>query len=74
MIRNARKMSWVLVAWTAFFAWWVFGGLTNADCTNSAYPDACLAGAGVGVMLVIGLWFIGFVVLSIVWFMSRPKA
>jgi hypothetical protein len=30
-------------------------------------------GTGIGVALVIFLWFFGFVVLSIIWFMTRRK-
>jgi hypothetical protein len=30
-------------------------------------------GTGIGIALVFLLWFLGFVVLSLVWFMTRPR-
>jgi hypothetical protein len=38
-----------------------------------ACQDATNAGAGIGAVLIFFLWFIGFVVLSLVWLITRPK-
>ena len=35
--------------------------------------DACEAGTGIGVLLVLFIGFIGFVFLSLIWFMTKPK-
>lgn len=36
--------------------------------------DACDIGTGIGVALIVVLWFVGFIVLALIWLMSRPKA
>jgi hypothetical protein len=80
-------MTWALLIWTvAMFAWAVGGGTSSVQNSNSycqSHVDAyfskqdCLtathAGTAIGVVLIILLWFMGFVVLSLVWFMTRPK-
>ena len=82
-----RKMTWVLNIWNLVFLIWIIGGIASRPSTNCATdPDvlsgviskhACEAasdtGTGIGVALIIFLWFLGFVVLSLVWFMSRRK-
>jgi hypothetical protein len=80
-----RKMTWVLIIWSAIFAIWIIGGIVSADnaaecareshayLSQSACEDARDAGTGIGVALVFFLWFLGFVVLSLVWFMTRPR-
>jgi hypothetical protein len=42
--------------------------LTQADCDAAAD-----VGTSIGVALVIILWFIGFLVLSLIWLMTRPR-
>src|SRR5215211_462915 len=82
-----RKMSWVLNIWNAIFLIWVIVGVSDRaseDCAND--PDViggvisketCEAasdvGTGIGVAFIIVLWFIGFLVLSLIWLMTRPK-
>jgi hypothetical protein len=79
-------MTWVLLLWTALFAVWIGGGIAdsagNTDCNDPAQRgslsvDACNAagdvGTGIGVALVFILWFVGFLILALVWLMSRPK-
>jgi hypothetical protein len=74
-------MSWAIVIWTVVFAIWIFSGMSavSDNCAGEvgAALDACNAGtaigAGIGITMIGGLWFIGFIVLSIIWFMSRPK-
>lgn len=82
-----RKMTWTILIWTGIFALWIGGGIgdrPSKDCatdpaviSGSLSLDACQAasdvGTGVGVVLIGFLWFIGFIVLSLVWFMSRPR-
>src|SRR5690242_14466132 len=75
-MRKWRKMTWVLLVWTAVFAVWIIGGASAADCGSEATQlnqDACAAGTGIGVALVFVLWFVGFIALSLVWFMTRPR-
>ena len=81
-----RKMTWALLIWSVLMLIWVIAAAGNASSSAHEY---CMthheflsmreceslheAGTGVGVGLVIGLWFFGFVVLSIIWFMTRPR-
>jgi len=73
-----RKMTWVLNIWNAIFLIWIIVGVNdraskNCAPTDTLCKDASDAGTGIGVALIILLWFLGFVVLSIVWFMTRRK-
>lgn len=78
-----RKMTWVLNLWNLLFLIWVIaaiagGASDSADCDTTVLTQAnCDAaadvGTGIGVALVIVLWFIGFIVLSLAWLMSRPR-
>jgi hypothetical protein len=79
-----RKMTWALIVWTTVMAVWVIGGASQAHgvpaaCKTDRYlsPETCNnasdTGTAIGVGLVFVLWFIGFIVLSLVWFMTRPK-
>jgi hypothetical protein len=61
LVPRWRKMTWVLLIWTAIFATWIVSGVNDA------------AGTAIGATLVFILWFLGFVVLGLVWLMSRPK-
>lgn len=74
-IRRIRKMTVALWAWCILIVVWAITGAHSAtqgaDC--QAYHDACQTGAGIGVMLVLLVGFFGFVFLSLIWFMTRPK-
>lgn len=74
-----RKATWALVIWSAIILIWAIGGGSSAahDCAKQATEldqSACQAGTGIGVALILTLGFFGFVLLSLVWLMSRPKA
>ncbi len=87
-MRHWRKMTWVLLGWVGLIVLWIVVGAKSAiDETAAAACAAesdgfltvedCTAaqeiGTGIGVALILGLGFVGFVVLSIVWFMTRPR-
>jgi hypothetical protein len=81
-------MTWAILVWTAIFTVWIGGGIgyrPSKDCatdpavvSGTLSLDSCQAasdvGTGIGVVLIGFLWFIGFIVLSLVWFISRPRA
>jgi len=75
--QGPRKMTWALIIWSALMALWAIVGGSHAastcNTTSQAYNTGCQAGTAIGVGLIIGLWFIGFVVLSLIWFMTKPK-
>jgi hypothetical protein len=81
-----RKMTWVIVAWTVIFAFWIGAAINNASNHTHAYclqhhgvlsvstcEQASNTGTGIGVFLLASLWVVGFIVLSLVWFMTRSK-
>jgi hypothetical protein len=87
IIPRWRKMTWVLNVWNALFLVWIIAGIASRPSKNCATdPDVlkgiiskqtCEAasdvGTGIGVTALIVLWFVGFIILSLVWLMSRPK-
>ena len=77
-----RKTSWAIIIWTVLFAIWIIAGIAGSDCaaqtgdgviSAQTAQDACAAGTGIGVALIFFLWFIGFVTLSIVWFLTKNR-
>lgn len=82
-----RKMTWTILAWNALILVWIVsaaggsgesvdecvadsgGILTRRDC-----QEAVDAGTGIGVFLILVLWALVFVVLALVWFMTRPRS
>lgn len=48
------------------------GLFTRQECQDTL-EAASDVGTGIGVTLIFILWFIGFIILSIVWFMTRRR-
>lgn len=80
-MRRWRKATWALVIWTGLMALWAVAGVSAvgdncAGRTGSAL-EACQAGTaiggGIGLTLIAMVWFIGFIVLALIWLMSRPQ-
>ena len=76
-----RKMTWVILIWTALFVVW---GVAGAGAVSNNCPGltgdalatcqaATAIGGGIGLTVIFILWFIGFIVLALIWFMTRPK-
>ncbi|MFN0154170.1 MAG: hypothetical protein ACKVUT_07300 [Gaiella sp.] len=62
----------------ALFLLWVIAGISDRaskDCPPG--DDLCVAasdaGTGIGVALIIVLWFFVFIVVSLIWLMTRPS-
>lgn len=79
-----RKMTYVLWGWCLLILTWAIagGGSAASNCAQQTgdqfltahdAQSACQAGAGIGILLVLFIGFFGFVFLSIIWFMTRPK-
>jgi len=81
-----RKLTWALVVWNGAMAAWVLVLLVSGSGTAGCSVDAagatvgrlarqdCLdsAAQGLGVPLVALIWALGLVVLSVVWYSTRP--
>jgi hypothetical protein len=71
-----RKMTWAIIVWCVLILVWMVGGAASNECgqeRTDLNQSACEAGTGIGVALVGFLGFLGFVFLSLIWFMTRPK-
>ena len=73
-----RTMTWLLNAWNGLFLLWIVGGAwdrASRECPPG--HDLCVsaadAGTGIGVALILFVWFFGFFVLSLTWLMTRPR-
>ncbi len=51
----------------------MIAGSAGSNCEQETYQGACEAGTGIGIVLILILGFIGFIFLSLIWLMSRPK-
>jgi hypothetical protein len=80
-LRRVRKMTYVLWAWCLLILTWAIAGGASAEnsahCATQTYSTLCQnatdAGTAIGVGIVLLIGFFGFVFLSIIWFMTRPK-
>jgi len=77
-----RKMTWVLVLWCALILVWAIAGAGTADCagetggeflSDETAQDACEAGTGIGVAIVLLFGFFGFVFFGMIWLFTRPR-
>jgi hypothetical protein len=76
-----RKATWALLIWTALMGIWIAAGIgavsNSCDTLAGQALETCQAGVavggGLGVTFIIIIWFIGFIVLGLIWLMSRPK-
>jgi zinc-ribbon domain len=84
-LRDWRKMTWVIIVWCVLMAIWIIAGIAAAgsetDCakeateylSKEACEDANDVGTGIGVIVLWFIWFFGFIALSLIWLMTRPK-
>lgn len=80
-----RKMTWLVVVWCVVILLWAISvGASSSsqsvqDCVNQGFlsaqacQNAANADAGIGVALILFIGFVGFVFLSLIWLMSRPR-
>jgi hypothetical protein len=76
-----RKATWALVVWNALMLLWVVSGVMNVSSNCAGMTGDALTtcqagtaiGAGIGVTFIGMIWFVGFIVFSLVWLMSRPS-
>jgi|GEM_PF-2022169 len=78
-----RKATWALIIWTALAVLLVWGTsqatgqVDTTDCQTELGTSTCRAvtqiAGGIWVVMISAVWFIGFVVLGIIWLGSRPQ-
>ena len=80
-----RKMTWAIVIFSGLMLLWLIVGITSADNSSHCAHETsrffsksdCTAardvGTGIGAAIISTLWFVGFLVLSLIWFMTRPR-
>lgn len=82
--RGWRKVTWVMIAWSTLV---VLGGLALAGHTSNEYSSACqttLGGDSICQQVgnraasdqfehIMKIGVVGFVILSLVWLMTRPR-
>jgi hypothetical protein len=81
LIPRWRKATWALAVFNVLALVWLLSGIIGASNNCSGLSGGALSGcqagtaigAGIGVTLIVIIWFIGFMVLGLVWLMSRPR-
>jgi hypothetical protein len=71
-----RKMTWVLIIWCLIILIWAIAGGASNNCSEQATKlnqNACEAGTGIGVAIILLIGFFGFVFLGLIWLMTRPR-
>jgi len=75
-LRRWRKATWALVIWSLGILVWLLVGLSSRGCAEESgdiKQTWCEVGTGVGIAVIVVIGFMGFVLLSLVWLMSRPR-
>ena len=82
--RGWRKMTWVIIAWSALV---VVGGLAISGHTANKFTSSCQNTLGASSLCqqvgaqtasqqfehIMKIGVVGFIILSILWFMTRPQ-
>ncbi len=84
--RGWRKMTWVLITWSAFILVLAVATAGSADTTTTSSCQSSTLGYGGSLCGQVGsqnaaaqfehvmkIGVVGFAILSIIWFMSRPQ-
>ena len=74
-----RKTTWALNVWNVLFGALFIAGIVDPASKRCPPGDvvctsASNVGTGMGLTFLIFLWFLGFVVLSLVWLVRRRRA
>lgn len=73
-----KIFKWGFILFNILMAWWLIGGFMAAtdgyDKLNSAEQTGAAIGTSIGVMLILGIWVIGDIILGLFVMFTRPKA
>ncbi len=74
--RGLRKATWLGIIWSLAFALLWLATVPWASATVDGVYDESFTKVGQAALTIgIGfIWFIGFLVTSVIWFLSRPRA
>ncbi len=72
-----KLFKWSFIAFNALMALWAVAGLNasteNFDTLNGAEQTGAAIGTGLGLMMVMAVWFIGAVILGLFVLFTKPK-
>ncbi len=74
-----RKMSWLIIVFTVIMGIWIAGAVgSETECPPNvvncaAYQSGADVGRGLAVVVLFFIWLIGFLVLAVLWFMTRGR-
>ena len=73
-----KLFKWGFVAFNVIMAIWIFGGVDSAtdgmDAMSEVERAGTAIGAGIGVILLLGIWVAGDIVLGLFVLFTRPKS
>lgn len=71
-----RKATWLIILWTGLFLYLAFSPTMVTTACPAGDPTCAAAAAvavGIAISMLFGVWFVGFIILAIIWFMTRPS-
>jgi hypothetical protein len=75
-----RLSTWLLILWTVAMLAWLIFGVGGNDCSNQtgAYQNAkqtgCEAGTGIAAVVIVVIWFLGYIPLGLLWVIGRGRS
>ncbi len=67
-----RKSTWANVIWNGLMAWLLVDGLQNTQ-VDETYGALAIILPVIAVWSLLVIWFIGFIILALIWLVSVPK-
>jgi hypothetical protein len=68
-----RKATWLILIWTGLWLYSTFS-LGSDNCAGDQTCQAGVAfGIGIAAIVFFGIWLVGFIILAVAWFMTRPR-
>ena len=69
-----RKATLANIIWNGLMAWLLVGGLQNTQLDSAeTFGVFSIIAVGMAVWFLLVIWFIGFIVLALIWLVSQPK-
>lgn len=72
-----KLFKWSFIVFNVLMAWWLIAGMSTAtkglEGMSSAHQAGTAVGAGIGAMMIIGLWVFGDIILGLFVLFTRPR-